>query len=45
MKVEQRHKYMDSMMNQLENMEMQMFGDILLMFLTIFHLPHWLKEK
>ena len=45
MKVEQLHKYTDSMMNQFENMEIQMFGNISQMSLTIYHLQHWLKEK
>ena len=45
MKVEQLLKYMDFMMNQLENMEIQMFGNISQMSLTIYHLQHWLKEK
>jgi len=30
-------KYMDSMMNDLESMEMQMFGNILRIYLIIYH--------
>ena len=45
MKVEQLPKYTDSMMNQFENMEIQMFGNISQMSLTIYHLQHWLKEE
>ena len=45
MKAGQLLKYMDFMMNQLENMEIQMFGNISRMFLTIYHLLHSLKEK
>ena len=45
MKAGQLLKYMDFMMNQLENMEIQMFGNISQMFLTIYHLLHSLKEK
>lgn len=33
-------KFMDFMMKLLENMEMLILGDILLMFLIIFHLEH-----